>query len=630
MSSHPCLAIVALVGLALPFVTQNHTVPHAIADDDLGTLLSSRVAPVAQDAYLKATNTEQHDRFGNSVAVSGDTILVGAPWEQSSASGVNGDQADNGLHASGAAYVFVFDGTTWSPQAYLKASNPAFMDLFGITVALSGDTAVIGAINEDSEAIGIDGDQDNDLARNSGAAYVFVRTGTTWNQQAYLKASNTNEDDLFGDAIAISGDTIVIGAWAEDSSSAGVNGDQGDNSAWNAGAAYVFVREGTTWTQQAYLKASNPGGGVPYTSEGDHFGTSVSVCGDTIAIGARNEDSNRTEDSGAAYVFERSGTVWAEAAYLKAPNPDVGDRFGQSVATCEDLVVVGAHLEDSADTGVDGDLLDNTCTDSGAVYAYKKTAGQWQYLSYIKATNTGGGDQFGWSVDLAGSKLVVGAYMEASGATGINGDQSDDSAPHSGAAYLLSRMGTTWVHRAYVKASNTEPSDYFGKDVAVCGDSIVVSSDQEDSSALGVDGDQADNSAPGAGAAYAFGLDVIDAACVWYCGNGLNMDTYSILTPFVLGSTFRASVSVTWPNAGAMVVGYLGQDTFTIWGQEGLVDLATTEVTGLPGGAGNPTIVSWAVPGDPSYAGYRVFTQAAGIGGGIINLTCAFDCTAGY
>src|SRR4026208_2566229 len=145
-------------------------------------------------------------------------------------------------------------------QAYLKASNARSNNFFGGSVAASGDTAVVGAYYESSNATGVNGDGSNNSASRSGAAYIFVRSGTDWIQQAYLKASNTGANDEFGYRGAISGDTIVISAPYEDSNAAGVNGNGSNNSFQDSGAAYVFVRSGTQWTQQAYLKASNPGG----------------------------------------------------------------------------------------------------------------------------------------------------------------------------------------------------------------------------------------------------------------------------------------------------------------------------------------------------------------------------------
>ena len=170
------------------------------------------VDPVMQTAYLKASNTAQFDEFGGAVAVSGNTVVVGALGEFSSATGVNGDQSDNSAPDSGAAYVFVRTGSTWSQQAYLKASNTDASDFFGLSVALSGDTLVVGATLEDSSATGVNGNQSDNSALNSGAAYVFVRTGTTWSQQAYLKASNTDRDWISIRSVSrrIRRDTVVV------------------------------------------------------------------------------------------------------------------------------------------------------------------------------------------------------------------------------------------------------------------------------------------------------------------------------------------------------------------------------------------------------------------------------------
>jgi hypothetical protein len=326
-----------------------------------------------QQAYLKASNTGAGDFFGASVAISGNTVVVGAYGEDSAASGVNGNQANNSALNAGAAYVFVRSGSTWTQQAYLKASNPGANDFFGVSVAISGDTVVVGAFNEDSAATGVNGNQADNSATDSGAAYVFVRSGSTWGQQAYLKATNTGTGDFFGNSVAISGNTVVIGAYGEDSAATGVNGNQANNSAPDSGASYVFVRSGSGWTQQAYLKASNPG-------VSDFFGGSVAISGETVVIGAFDEDSaatgvngNQTSsgapDSGAVYVFVRSGSAWAQQAYLKASNTGAGDSF-VSVAISGDTLVVGASAEDSAATGVNGNQVDNSAPDSGAAYVF--------------------------------------------------------------------------------------------------------------------------------------------------------------------------------------------------------------------------------------------------------------------
>jgi hypothetical protein len=412
-----------------------------IVVDDTHAAYPLTIDPLFQQAYLKASNTEMNDSFGASVAVSGDTLVVGAPYEASNATGVNGNQADNSAAYAGAAYVFTRSGGIWSQQAYLKASNTGASDFFGWSVAVSGDTLVVGALYESSNATGVNGNQADNSAAYAGAAYVFTRSGGVWSQQAYLKASNTGASDFFGWSVAVSGDTLVAGAYGEASNATGVNGSQADNSAAYAGAAYVFTRSGGVWSQQAYLKASN-------TGADDYFGYAVAVDGDTVVVGAPYEASNAT--------------------------------------------------------GVNGNQADNSAYSAGAAYVFTRSGGVWSQQAYLKASNTEAWDNFGTSVAVSGDTLVVEAPYEASNATGVNGDQTDNSAGSSGAAYVFTRSGGVWSQQAYLKASNTEANDYFGYAVAVDGDTVVVGAPYEDSNATGVNGNQADNSAYSAGAAYVF------------------------------------------------------------------------------------------------------------------------------
>jgi len=450
-----------------------------------------------QQAYLKASNSQAGDFLGHSVAVSGDTVVVGAVLEDSNATGVNGNGSNNNATNSGAAYVFVRNGTTWTQEAYLKAFNTGIDDAFGVSVAVSGDTVVVGAPQESSNATGVNGDGNNNNASGSGAAYVFVRSGTLWSQQAYLKATNTGTFDSFGASVAVSGDTVLVGATGEDSNATGVNGAGSNNTATDSGAAYVFVRSGTNWTQQVYLKSSN-------TGLGDQFGTSVAVSGERVIVGAPSEDSGATgvdgnqnndnaPDSGAAYVFVRNGTTWTQQAYLKASNTGTGDRFGHSVAVAGGTVVVGAFLEDSSTTGVNS-TPNESALNSGAAYVFLLQTGPfafgWIHKAYLKANNTGEGDNFGESVAVSSDGTVaVGAWLEDSNATGVNGNSSDNSADGSGAAYVFVRGGgtisnPTWLFRDYLKASNTGEGEQFGKSVAAAGDAVVVGASAPDGSGV--------------------------------------------------------------------------------------------------------------------------------------------------
>ena len=476
------LTVVDANGVALPAWFEAAPGAVRLAVDERRARYPLTIDPIVQEASLFAYNSDAYDEFGIAMAVSGDTLVVGARSESSSATGVDGDQYDNSAENSGAAYIFVRDGTNWTQQAYLKASNTDPYDEFGLAVAISGNTVVIGARSEQSIAAGVDGDESNNDARNAGAAYVFVRTGTNWSQQAYLKASNTDLQDWFGSAVAISGDTVVIGAPGESSNATGVNGDGSDNSAHGSGAAYIFVRDGSNWTQQAYLKASNSSGG-------DDFGWSIAVSGDTVVVGTPFEDSNATgvngdgsdnsaTNSGAAYIFVRNGTNWSQQAYLKASNTGADDHFGNSVAVSGDTLVVGAGYEsaceDSNATGVNGNQSNNSAANSGAAYVFVRSGTNWSQQAYLKASNTGAGDSFGYSAAISGDTVAVGAHQEDSSAHSVNGNQSNNSATDSGAAYVFVRNGTNWTQQAYLKASDSVADLYFGGAVAVSGGTVAV------------------------------------------------------------------------------------------------------------------------------------------------------------
>ncbi len=256
-------------GRNLPARFDRVTAGLKLSIEEEGARYPLTIDPIAQPAYLKASNTEVSDLFGYSVSISGDTVVVGAHGEDSNATGVNGDQSNNQAHGSGAAYVFVRNGDTWIQQAYLKASNTDASDGFGAKVAISGDTVVIGAASEASGATGVNGNQNGNGTPYAGAAYVFQRNGTSWSQETYLKASNSDTDDRFV-PVAVCGETLVVGAYREGSASTGVNGDQNDNSAWQAGAAYVFDLDAPTGFPFCF---GDPGSGTPCPCNNDNDGS---------------------------------------------------------------------------------------------------------------------------------------------------------------------------------------------------------------------------------------------------------------------------------------------------------------------------------------------------------------------
>ena len=350
--------------------TPDETAPNAGA-----VYVYTRTAGVwSQQAYVKPSastigTASAGDNFGVSVALSadGNTLAVGAHLEDSGTIAAPNELAVD----AGAVYVFTRSGTVWSQQAYIKGSNSLAGDNFGSSVALSGDgnTLAVGAPLEDT------------TAAEAGAVYVFTRTGSTWTEQALVKASNPGAGDNFGVSVALSssdGNTLAVGASNEASSATGINGDQANNNAAGAGAVYVLIRTGPTWTQQAYVKASN-------TGSGDSFGGSVALSadGNALMVGAINEDGSATGiggtsneaalGAGAAYAYTRSGTVWTPLSYVKASNTGAGDGFGASVALSSNgsTRAIGARFEDSNATGIGGNQGSNTAADAGAVYVFQ-------------------------------------------------------------------------------------------------------------------------------------------------------------------------------------------------------------------------------------------------------------------
>ncbi|QDV07812.1 hypothetical protein Poly30_33450 [Planctomycetes bacterium Poly30] len=487
------------------------------------------VDPIVQAAYLKSAVAEAGDNFGISADISGDTVVVGAWGEDGSSTGVNGNQADNGANFSGAAYVFVRSGGTWSQEAYLKASNTGQSDYFGFSVGISRDTIVVGAYGEDSDATGINGNQSSNAAQNAGAAYIFQRTGTTWTQQAYLKASNTDVNDKFGHKVAITGGTVIVSAENEQSSATGVDGDQLDNSAGSSGAAYIFHRSGTRWSQQAYLKASN-------TEPADYFGAEVALSGDTAVVsslwessGATGVNGDQSDNSvgtaGAVYVFHRTAGVWSQQAYLKPSNTMTFHYFGYSVGISGDTIAIGALGDRSDSTGVNGSQADVGLIRAGAAYIFQRTGGVWRQEAYMKTSNPEYGDELGRSIAISGDVVVAGAIWEDSAASGVNGDQSDNSRSDAGAAYLYHRSEGVWTQRAYLKASNPGGSDLFGYSVAISGGTVLIATQGEDSNATGVNGNGSNNSAGNAGAAYIFNVGGLGNIGVSICAPGVPNST---------------------------------------------------------------------------------------------------------
>ncbi|MBS1796079.1 MAG: FG-GAP repeat protein, partial [Acidobacteria bacterium] len=367
---------------------------------------------VGQTTKLTASDGAVNDFFGWSVAVSGDTAIVGAYADDV---GANSNQ--------GSAYVFTRSGTTWSQQAQLTAADGAPGDQFGYSVAISGDTVVVGA---SGDTVGANPAQ--------GSAYVFTRSGAAWTQQQKLLAADGAAFDQFGGSVAISGDTVLIGASRD---TIGASSNQG--------SAYIFVRSGAAWSQQAQLLASDG-------AANDQFGESVGISGDTAIVGAFAHTVGANAAQGSAYVFTRSGAAWTQQAQLTAADGAGNDQFGWSVAISGDTAVVGAYVGTVGANAV-----------QGSAYVFVRSGAAWSQQQKLTAADGAAGDQFGWSVAISGNIIIVGARFDD---VGFNNDQ--------GSTYVFVRSGAVWSQQQKLTVADGAAGDQFGYGVAISGSNMIV------------------------------------------------------------------------------------------------------------------------------------------------------------
>ncbi|MGX9417535.1 hypothetical protein ACWU4D_09310 [Vibrio sp. WJH972] len=417
--------------------------------------------------YVKASNTEADDAFGYRVALSadGNTLAVGAFLE-------DGDEV--AVEDSGAVYLFSYDGEHWEQTAYLKADNAGVRDYFGYSLALNedGSTLAVGAYNQNNQSYDqVINDLGNYVAYGDGAVYLYEKTNNGWGKTDYLQASNREKRDNFGWSLALnaSGDILAVGANLENSSAKGVQNN----------------------------------------------GTNIT------------ENNNDANNSGAVYLFGKADNyLWEQTTFLKASNSDKGDQFGRSVALSSDgkTLAVGSFREDNSTSVLDNDVTDFVSgveadvKDYGAVYLFVSDEnGNWAQDAYIKASNIGASDLFGYSVSLNsnGTRLAVAAHHEGSSVNGIVTDITEqmtydnDDAVKSGAVYMFDYINNSWTQTAYIKASNTGEDDRFGKAVVLSsdGNTLAVGANQEDNSISGIVSDiseQMNDDATDVGAVYLF------------------------------------------------------------------------------------------------------------------------------
>lgn len=391
-----------------------------------------------QIARIRGAEASTDAEFGFAVAAYGSYAVMGAPRE------------DETANNAGAVYVYRRTGMTWSQTDALRPSDAGGFDLFGAAVAISGSTIAVGS------------PLDDDGAGNGGAVYVFTGSGSTWTQQSKLVPIDAGEDDEFGLTVSLDGDTLVVGS-------------RNDQAGLNAGAAYIFRRNGATWSQEAKLTASD-------AASEDQFGTSVSISGDFIAVGARLNDDNGSE-SGSAYIFRRNGSSWMQEAKLTASDAAAFDEFGASVAIAGTYVVVGARLDDLTSK-----------PNAGSAYVFRRSGTTWIQEAKLTASDSDGDHHFGDAVAMSGNIVIVGT------------PQHDQRGIGSGAAYVFTRNGTNWSQKGILTPSETASGDFFSFSVAVSGNYGIIGSPGDDfggatagtSYVFAVDGDCNSNASPDA------------------------------------------------------------------------------------------------------------------------------------
>ena len=326
----------------------------------VGSISENTVTVFAFDGKNWAKQAELIPRdegsVGWSVAISGDSLIIGVPHD------------DAGAETSGSAFIFVRKGKNWDQRAKLGTDDPTKADNFGYSVAIDRNTAIVGV------------PRDDDAGKDSGSAYVFFREGAAWRKQAKLVGSDLAGGDAFGESVFLHGNTAVVGA----------NGHTHSGARF-AGAAYVFVRSGDRWTEKAKLVAAD-------AAKADRFGSSVSMSGKTIVVGVPFHDTERGTDAGAAYVFALDGAAWKFQAKLTPNKSKKNLKFGFGVATTGRIVIVGAPGHDDPARG------------SGAAYSFVRTEGVWAEKATVVPEDGAKDLHFGSAISMSENAVAVASH----------------------------------------------------------------------------------------------------------------------------------------------------------------------------------------------------------------------------
>lgn len=384
-------------------------------------LARAMVDTFTEETKLTASDADAGDLFGVSVSISGDRALVGAYYE---------DCADGS--SCGSAYVFAHDGSRWIEEQKLVASDAADHDWFGHSVSLFVDRALVGSHFDDCGA-----------GSQCGSAYVFAFDGSSWVEEQKLTASDTAPSDIFGFSVSLSDNRALIGA----------NGHS-CTAGFGCGSVYVFVYDGSNWIEEQRLTASD-------ADVRDQFGHSVSLSGDRALIGSFFDDCAAGLDCGSAYVFAFDGSIWTEEQKLTAAEADANDFFGISVSLSDDRALIGAHLDDCA--------AGHSC---GSAYVFAYDDNSWTEQQKLTASYPDDADRFGYSVSLSGDRALVGADGDDC-AAGVN----------CGAAYVFAYDGSIWNEEQILTASDAAVRDWFGHSVSLSGDVALIGAYADDCAA---------------------------------------------------------------------------------------------------------------------------------------------------
>jgi hypothetical protein len=402
------------------YVTSNQgqygqsTISLTVTDANGLTHTQSFIYEILPDEYfVTATDGITNDYYGYDVAISDHHAIVGAYYDD--------DKGSN----SGSAYILTYGETGWSQTAKLSATDGAASDYFAYAVDISGDYALVGAYYDD------------DNGSNSGSAYMLKRQGSQWVQSAKLLADNGAANDYFGNAVAISGDNAIIGAYYDDLNFT------------NQGSAYIFQRDGSSWFQKANLIASD-------SAANDYFGCSVDISGNYAIVGAK-EDDDSFPNTGSAYIFVRNGTTWSEQAKLTASDADTNDYFGFSVSISGDYAIVGAYAKDL-----------NTLTDVGAAFIFKRTGTSWSQTATLTPTDGSTSDNYGYQVSISGNYAIVSSKND------------DDKGIDAGSAYVYQSDGESWHFLIKLTSKNGQQEDIFGHAIDIHNNNIIIGAYYDD------------------------------------------------------------------------------------------------------------------------------------------------------